>query len=117
VRRVPANRFGRTIRRLREERGIGLRELAAAVGISATYLSQVELGDLPPPSSEKVEAVAKALGQDPDQLVALAGRIPSDLAQVIKERPREMALLIRSVRGLRVGAIDKLAAIAATLRD
>jgi hypothetical protein len=36
--------FGQRVRRLREERKIGLREAAAKVGISPTYLSRVERG-------------------------------------------------------------------------
>ena len=100
--------FGRTVRLLRESRDIGLRELCRAVGISATYLSQVERGQLAPPSEAKVRAIAKALGADPEDLLERAGRVPSDLDAVIRRHPREMAALLRAVRGLPVSEIGKL---------
>ena len=66
--------FGTTVRRLREEKKIGLRKFAQMVGMSPTYLSKVERDEFNPPSEEKIRAIAKALGQDADELLALAGR-------------------------------------------
>ncbi len=93
-------RFGARVRRLREERDIGLRPFARMVGISATYLSKVERDELPPPAEERVKEIARLLGQDPDELLALAGRVASDVSDIIKERPREMVDLLRTARGL-----------------
>ena len=93
-------RFGARVRRLREERDIGLRPFARMVGISATYLSKVERDELPPPAEERVKEIARLLGQDPDELLALAGRVASDLGEIIRERPREMASFLRTVRGM-----------------
>lgn len=114
--RAARNRFGRTIRHLREKEGIGLRQMAAAIGISPTYLSQVELGGLPPPTEAKVEAIARVLKQEPDELVALAGRIPSDLLEIVRRRPREMAMLLRLSQDLEPDAIFRLATLARKLR-
>lgn len=75
--------FGATVRRLRIERKIGLRKFAEMVGMSATYLSKVERDDFKPPSEEKVKAIAQALGQDADELLALAGRLSADLGNII----------------------------------
>ena len=101
-------RFGARVRRLREERDIGLRPFARMVGISATYLSKVERGELPPPAEDRVKEIARLLGQDPDELLALAGRVASDLGEIIRERPREMASFLRTVRGMGPEGIRRL---------
>jgi len=92
--------FGPTIRAWREEKEIGLRRFADIVGMSPTYLSKVERGDFPPPGEEKIKAIAKALERDADQLLALAGRVASDLSDIIQQKPKEMATFLRAARGL-----------------
>ena len=92
--------FGAKVRRLREERKIGLRKFAQIVGMSPTYLSKVERDEFKPPTEEKVRAIAEALGQDPDELLALAGRVASDLAGIIQRNPRQMADFLRMANGM-----------------
>lgn len=92
----PNQAFGATIRKLRETKGIGLRRFAKAVELSPTYLSRVERGQLLPPAEDKVLAIARELDQDPDVLLAMAGRVASDLIEAIKSHPRELGPLIRS---------------------
>ena len=101
-------RFGARVRRLREERDIGLRPFARTVGISATYLSKVERDELPPPAEGRVKEIARLLGQDPDELLALAGRVASDLGAIIRGRPREMASFLRTISGLGPEEIRRL---------
>ena len=101
-------RFGAKVRRLREGRDIGLRPFARMVGISATYLSKVERGELPPLAEHRVKEIARLLDQDPDELLALAGRVASDLGEIIRERPREMASFLRTVRGMGPEEIRRL---------
>jgi transcriptional regulator with XRE-family HTH domain len=74
--------FGTTVRRLREEKKIGLRKFAQMVGMSPTYLSKVERDEFAPPAEDKVRAIADALGQDADELLALAGRVSAELADI-----------------------------------
>jgi hypothetical protein len=64
--------FGKTVRSRREAKGIILRKFAQAVGITCTYLSKIERGDLIPPSEETIRAIASALGEDGDKFVMLA---------------------------------------------
>jgi transcriptional regulator with XRE-family HTH domain len=96
----PAKSFGPTIRAWREEKKIGLRRFADQVGMSPTYLSKVERGDFPPPGEEKIVAIAVALEKDADELLALAGRVASDLSEIIQRTPREMATFLRAAKGL-----------------
>jgi transcriptional regulator with XRE-family HTH domain len=93
-------KFGAFIRREREAKDIGLREMAKKVGVSPTYLSKVERDEFAPPAEDKVRKIAEFIGQDADELLALAGRVASDLTDIIREQPREMADFLRAARGL-----------------
>lgn len=101
--------FGATVRRLREQKGIGLRKFAQQVAMSPTYLSKVERDEFNPPSEEKVLAIAEALGTDADVLLGLAGRVASDLAGIIQREPRGMATFLRAANGLSSDELTKLA--------
>jgi len=101
--------FGRLVRRERMVRGIGLREMAKKVGVSPTYLSQIERGEFKPPTEDKVRKIAEIIGHDPDELLALAGRVASDLTEIIRRRPREMADFLRAAKGLTADDIARFA--------
>src|SRR5829696_3280447 len=88
--------FGSVVRAERERRQIGLREMAKMIGVSPTYLSKVERNEFPPPVEAKVKVIAGILEQDPDELLALAGRVASDVSDIIKKHPREMATFLRT---------------------
>jgi transcriptional regulator with XRE-family HTH domain len=90
--------FGALVRREREAKKIGLREMARMIGISPTYLSKIERDEFLPPAEEKVKAIAKIIDHDADELLALAGKVSSDLTEIIRRQPREMASILRSVR-------------------
>jgi transcriptional regulator with XRE-family HTH domain len=102
-------KFGELVRGKRMEREIGLREMAKMIGVSPTYLSKVERDEFPPPAEDKVRKIAELLYCDADELLALAGRVSSDLSEIIKQHPREMAALLRTTRGLSAAAVTKLA--------
>ena len=114
--RVEEN-FGALVRRLREERELGLRQFAKMIGVSATYLSKVEREELPPPAEDKVLKVAQLLDHDPDELLALAGKVASDLKAIIREHPREMASFLRTARGLSAENVAKLARQAKRVKE
>jgi len=78
------------------------------IGISPTYLSKVERGEMPPPSERQVIALADILGQDKDVFLGIAGRIPSDLPAIIQRNPGKYAALLRAVRKLRGADFDIL---------
>jgi len=97
---MSGKKFGALVRREREAKEIGLREMAKNIGVSPTYLSKVERDEFPPPAEDKVRKIAGVLGQDADELLALAGRVASDLTDIIRKRPREMADFLRAAKGL-----------------
>ena len=92
--------FGQVIRRKRLDKGFGLRRFAQLVGVSPTYVSQVEQGNVDPPTAERVARMAQLLDEPPDALIALAGRMPQDLPAIIRARPLELAAFLREARGL-----------------
>lgn len=100
--------FGATVRRERERQKIGLRQAAKTIGVSPTYLSMVERDEFPPPAEGKVRAIAKLLGLDEDELLGLAGKVGSDLTDIIKKQPREMASFLRSAKGLTASQLADL---------
>jgi transcriptional regulator with XRE-family HTH domain len=102
-------KFGAFVRRQREVREIGLREMAKLIGVSPTYLSKVERDEFPPPAEDKVRRISEIIGCDSDELLARAGRVSSDLSEIIKQHPRELATLLRTTKGLTADAVAKLA--------
>jgi HTH-type transcriptional regulator, competence development regulator len=115
--RAGREKFGAFIRREREAKEIGLREMAKKIGVSPTYLSKVERDEFPPAAEDKVRKIAEIIGQDADELLALAGRVASDLTAIIREQPREMADFLRAARGLTAEDMARLARQAQKARD
>lgn len=62
-------RFGEWLRELRQERGLALREVAAAVGMDQAHLSKAELGQRLP-TEEQVKALATFFKLKPADLEA-----------------------------------------------
>ena len=95
--------FGQHVRDLREsrrseDRRFSLRQVAHRIGIEPAYLSKIERGDFQPPSEATTVLIAKELDEDPDVLLAMAGKVSSDLQEIIRKRPRLFADLIRDLK-------------------
>ncbi len=89
--------LGQRIRKKRLERKLGLRETATKVGISSTYLSRIEtMAETSPPAEDVIRKLADVLGDEVDVLMHLAGRVPQDVASVIKGDPRMPEFLRRA---------------------
>lgn len=91
-------KFGDYIRNTRLTLKIGLREFALKVGISATYVSKMEIGDYAPPSEERIVKMAEILKLNKDSLLARAGKISSDLQQIIIEEPELYTAFLRKAK-------------------
>ena len=110
-------RFGAYVRRGREAKEFGLREMAKMIGVSPTYLSKVERDEFAPPAEDKVKAIAKIIECDADDLLARAGRVSTDISDIIKRHPVELAALLRTTKGLKADDIDRLAKQAQKAKD
>ena len=73
--------------------------MAKMIGVSPTYLSKVERDEFPPPAEDKVKAIAKIIGCDADDLLARAGRVSTDISDIIKRHPVELAALLADHQG------------------
>ncbi|MBI1373320.1 MAG: helix-turn-helix domain-containing protein [Phycisphaera sp.] len=106
-------KFGKRVRDLREAKlqtdpKFTLRQFAAAVGISATFLSKVERGEFDPPAAEKIIKMAELLDVDADELLALANKFDPELEKIIKEKPSILPDLLRTLRGRSEEQLRKL---------
>ena len=97
--------FGRFVRERREHLRKGdpnysLRRVAARIGVEPSYLSKVERGEQPPPSEARIVDLAAELREDADVLLALAGKVSSELQEVVRHRPKLFAELIRQLKDM-----------------
>ena len=105
--------FGRFIRARREllrktDPTYSVRQVARRMGIQPSYLSKVERGEVSPPSEETTRKLAHELGVDCDVLLAMAGKVSSDLQDVIRKRPALFAELIRELKEMPDHAVLRL---------
>jgi len=95
--------FGKYVRNRREELnraegGLSVRKVAALLDVQPSYISKIERCEFPPPSEKIIIRLAEVLGEDPDVLLALAGKISTDLREAIIKRPRLFADMIRQLK-------------------
>ncbi len=101
--------FGDVLRERRLAKGYSLRKFAELVDVSPTYLSLVEQNKVEKqPTAERVKRMAELLGENPDEMIALAGRVPGDLSGIIQSQPTQMPELLREASGLTSEQLKKL---------
>ena len=98
--------FGSYVREKREalrasDRRYTLRQVAGHIGVEPSYLSKIERGETSAYlTEEKIRSLADYLGEDPDVLLALSGKISQDIQEIIRKRPELFAQLIRELKKL-----------------
>lgn len=103
--------FGALLRARRLAKGLSLRSFAAMVGVSPTYLSQVEQDKVEkPPTAERIRKMAELLDANVDEWSALADRVPEDLPGIIKKQPTQLPELLREASGLSPEQLKQLIA-------
>jgi HTH-type transcriptional regulator, competence development regulator len=88
--------FGKYIKELRKKAGLSQRDLAEKANIDFTYLSKIENGKMAPPSEDTIKKIAEALNEDPDKLIIMADKIPSDYKPLLQSSP-EVPMLLRTI--------------------
>ena len=109
--------FGKVLREKRIAMGFSLRKFAKLASVSPTYLSQVEQGNVDPPTAERVTRMAELLEENVDEWIALAGRVPEDLPEIIQRQPTKMPELLREASGLTAEQLQKLTNQARKLKE
>ncbi len=95
-------------KRFSENRTFSVRQVAFRVGIEPSYLSKIERGEQAPPGEDTIRSLAKELDLDADVLLALGGKVSSDLLEVIRARPLLFAELLRQLKNLPDKAVLRL---------
>ena len=85
-----------------------MRKVAERIGVQPSYLSKVERGDVSPPSEATIRRLAEDLDEESDVLLALAGKVSTDLQAAIIKRPRLFSQLIRELAELPDDAVLRL---------
>ena len=113
--------FGLKLRNIRDAMGLGLKELSERVGMSASYLNEIEKGKKYP-KADKILQIAQALNIPYDEMVSLKlgkelgpletflespliqalplqmfGLVPRDILDLISRAPKEVSALIRAL--------------------
>ena len=84
--------FGQEITKARKDKGLSQKRVAAGtvkedgLAISAQYLNDIEHDRRNPPSEHIIRQLADALDLDLDYLLFLAGRFPSDMLELSRDR-------------------------------
>src|SRR5579859_5509379 len=100
--------LGDRIRKRRVELTLGLRALAADLGVSPSYVSDIE-NDRRVPSEDVLKAIGARLLLDYDELMALAGRFGEDADRYMRRTPAAGALFRRlSERGFSDERVRKI---------
>ena len=108
------NALGQYIREKREvlrqnDRRYSLRQVAGHIGVEPSYLSKIERGETSAYlTEEKIRLLADYLGEDPDVLLALSGKISLDVQEIIRKRPQLFAQLIRDLKKMPNHAILRI---------
>ena len=95
--------LGSYLRKAREryrerDRTYSLRQVALRIGVEPAYLSKIERDQVPPPSEGTIRRLACELDEDSDLLLAMAGKVSSDLKAIILQRPQLFADLLRQLK-------------------
>lgn len=96
--------FGDMIREGRGNTGRSLRDLAAELELSPSYLNDIEHGRRIP-SATNVRALATALNLDADQLLAAAGRVGDEAEDYLKGEP-QAGVLLRTAANARLSEAE-----------
>jgi transcriptional regulator with XRE-family HTH domain len=94
----PYMKFGKILRQLRLESGMGIKSLAPELRVNYTYLSKLE-NEAISPSEDLITRVADYFGFDRDALLLSAGKIPEDILTILREHPDDAIAVLRKQFG------------------
>lgn len=82
--RQKGSQLGQAVRQAREAKGLSTRKLAEAIGTTHSYIHKLEAGWFGSISPENIQALARALDIDAQDLFALAGyKVPEGLPTLV----------------------------------
>jgi nitrogen PTS system EIIA component len=90
--------LGATLRLLRVDAGLSLRDLARRIGVSSAYLSRVENGLDAVPTPERLAAISRELDVPPTLLMDVAHRVNPFVASYLEQVPGAGTLFLDIAR-------------------
>lgn len=101
--------LGGWIRERRSAQGVSQRELADRASMSRSYLCDLERGRGKQPSMNVLQSLARALGEDPDELLRQAGLIQRPPEREDDLQERRMLAIFRSLSDQGQDAVERFA--------
>ena len=98
----------RTEKQRLDGRNFSVRQVAQRIGVEPSYLSKIERGLETRLSEETTRALAAELGEDPDILLAMAGKVSADLQDIIRKRPQLFSQVLRELKDMPDRAVLRL---------
>lgn len=111
---MSAKNFGQYIRdsrlKLQEaNRDYSLRQMAKRLGVEPSYLSKIERQEESSVSEELIKKIAHELGEDENVLLAMCGKVSSQLKEIILKDPKVFCELLNSLKDAPPGAVLRIA--------
>ena len=78
-------------------REFSIRGVAKRIGIHQSYLSRLERGEHAPLTSERILALARVLGEDPELLFALSGKLTERITNLISLQPEKFLQFVANL--------------------
>lgn len=105
--------LGQYLRQLREkyqetDKDFSLRKVAVKLGIEPSYLSKIERDLEKTPSEDLIIKIAHLFGEDKDVLLAMTGKVSSELQNIILKNPKVFAQLLHHLKDAPDHAILKV---------
>ena len=91
--------LGEYIRKLRNAKNIGVREMGRLLEVSGVHISSIEK-DKNTPSPELLRKMAVVLGVDVDRLLSKANQVDPEVINVIKNSSTVVPSFLRSAKDL-----------------
>jgi HTH-type transcriptional regulator, competence development regulator len=113
-----AQSFGVALRMRRRDAGLTQRDLAERAGLDFTYISKLENDRLPPPAADTVVLLCRILGTPPEEMLALTGKIPSEVQQMMSSSSAAQEFLREAQqRGISETEWRQLASLLRSLKE
>jgi transcriptional regulator with XRE-family HTH domain len=115
--------FGKTLQRIRREKGLTQREIANRIEMDYAYFSRLANDRFDSnPTRETIDKIAEAMGcneQERGELLAAAGRINEDAETIarIATQSEPLTRLFKTAAGLTPDRLEKLEDLANKLQD
>lgn len=75
-----------------------IRKVANRIGIHHSYLSKIERGEPASLSEKRMVALAAELGDDPDLLMAMNGKVSEEIRRAVFDNPVRAVELLRAIK-------------------